>query len=347
MTDNAAILAALRGQSQDPMPFGVGGPAEPEVQAPGIIGKLTSGLLNVPKHLIDAAATAVPGLRREDVTDNPNAPEPNQPLYNAALHTAAQLAGLGAPAAEAGAAGIFGGRLAKTADLHALKEAESLHAEGVHPEEILSSTGWFRSPADQKWRFEIPDNNSRMLSHGLDYSKDGQFVRGPAEAMFQHPELYKAYPDLKTTPLFNTVVKNPSNGVGTGSYASWGPLEVNAPNLANARSVALHELQHGVQYKEGFAPGSNPNSLAGSIEKGLMLKPEIGAGYDYQAIRDQAQDLYHKTAGEVEARNVQRRMDFSAGDRADLPPWYTHDMPYQDQNAYDPVTNLVRALKNK
>ena len=43
--------------------------------------------------------------------------------------------------------------------------------------------------------------------------------------------------------------------------------------------------------------------------------------------RDQIDfDTYQRLAGEVEARNVQKRMDFSADERRQTPPWQTQDI---------------------
>jgi hypothetical protein len=50
--------------------------------------------------------------------------------------------------------GIFGGRMAKTADLNALARAERMAAENAPRESVWNETGWFQGP-DQKWRFEI------------------------------------------------------------------------------------------------------------------------------------------------------------------------------------------------
>ena len=52
---------------------------------------------------------------------------------------------------------MFGGCLAKTADLNALKKAERMQARGADQAAIWKKTGWFRG-VDDKWRFEIPDD---------------------------------------------------------------------------------------------------------------------------------------------------------------------------------------------
>jgi hypothetical protein len=44
-----------------------------------------------------------------------------------------------------------------------------------------------------------------------------------------------------------------------------------------------------------------------------------------------AHRLYERQAGEVEARNVQRRLDYSQSERADIAPWESQDVPYSNQ----------------
>jgi hypothetical protein len=118
----------------------------------------------------------------------------------------------------------------------------------------------------------------------------------------------------------------------TAGYESvYGPME-----------GALHELQHAVQAKEGFAAGTNPQA---AIEPGLP-------GFDiYQAakqnLRDQrvrltkgrledlqdktGREAYRRSAGETEARNVTERRDFSPEERNARAPWNTQDVPNDEQ----------------
>jgi hypothetical protein len=86
-----------------------------------------------------------------------------------------------------------------------------------------------------------------------------------------------------------------SAGKTTGSKAT--------PN----KSVTLHETQHAIQEREGFAEGGGLGSSA------------------------KAKDEYRRLAGEAEARNVQTRMDYSQEQRLDEPPWTTLDVPEADQ----------------
>jgi len=42
-------------------------------------------------------------------------------------------------------------------------------------------------------------------------------------------------------------------------------------------------------------------------------------------------NLYRRLAGEVEARNVETRMDWTPEQRRDTPPWHTEDVPRDQQ----------------
>jgi hypothetical protein len=84
-------------------------------------------------------------------------------------------------------------------------------------------------------------------------------VRGqPAKFVYEHPDLYKAYPELADVQVYQ-------GGRGTmGEQASMrgsGPdleMEITQKGLkADPKSSLLHEMQHGVQNLEGMAPGGN------------------------------------------------------------------------------------------
>lgn len=316
------------GQSPTPGPSSLSALEKPLKGLGGVLG----GIMNIPKDLIEASARDVYNLG-----DHTQPKESVGPAFEAA----SLLAGGGMPMAERGAAGIFGGRLAKTADLRALNEAEQMLAGGKMPDEIIRDTGWFRGPADHKWRFEIPDNKSVM---NFMPDREGDKAMSSALSLFRHPDLYKAYPQLGTAPM--SVTKDSSRPKGTGSFWSTNnAIDVNAPDWSTGRGVALHEMQHGVQGIEGFSPGANPNFYAMKMEENLRKDPNWAGAYDYDDLRNRANALYHLTAGEVEARNVANRMNMSPADRRKQLPWYTQDVPYSNQVAFDPVAETIRALR--
>src|SRR5271165_390793 len=105
--EKSSYLDALRGiDPAEAMPFGAG--ATPQGSPTALSGML-SGILSMPKHLMENSQFSVD-------TGNYDPKEPVQAV--------AMMAGMGAPAAEVGAAGIFGGKLAKTADLAKLEQAQ-------------------------------------------------------------------------------------------------------------------------------------------------------------------------------------------------------------------------------
>lgn len=154
--------------------------------------------------------------------------------------------------------GAFGGFFAKTADHNALKRAEDMLSSGADRADIIKETGWFKG-VDGKWRFEIDDS-------GATFKNAGDQTVSTLGDVLDHPELYKAYPDAKTTDL---AVMGLDSGV-RGQYMSGGRISGReAPSfgaiaLANdtasgpgGKSTLMHEIQHGIQNKEGFDFGSN------------------------------------------------------------------------------------------
>lgn len=290
------------------------------------------GIMNVPKDMLEASARDVSVLGDHNYDKETVGP---------ATEMAMNLAGGGMPMAEKGAAGIFGGRLAQTADLKALQEAERMRMHGMHPNDVWNDTGWYRSPMDSKWRFEIPDNKMALsrMSNG-----EGDSLRGQVRGMVSHPELIKAYPEIGSQGMW--VTRDSSRPTGSGMY---NPIhddlkgflkpysEVSAPNMQVGRSVGAHELQHAVQDIEGFAFGANPDAYARFIEQEGKA---AGRPFNYDDVSKQAYDNYHRTAGEVEARNVQKRLDYGPIERRAVPPWTTQDVPYTNQV-------LIEALKGK
>lgn len=82
--------------------------------------------------------------------------------------------------------------------------------------------------------------------------------------VLDHPELYKAYPELENLKLYN--LKDYKGGLGgniEGVHTDDGIFMKNA-NPTQFRSVLLHEVQHAIQKIENFGRGGNPG----------MFKPE-------------------------------------------------------------------------
>lgn len=126
---------------------------------------------------------------------------------------------------------------------------------------------------DKGERFEVSDRDARLYNkvQGRTF-KDGSMVKsgtyvGKLSEFFRHPEFFAQYPDAQNIQLNLTIMNNPKIEIkGQISEEEWSPItksyipadiELVAPNRAEARNGILHELQHWVQRREGFAKGGN------------------------------------------------------------------------------------------
>jgi hypothetical protein len=274
------------------------------------------------------------------------------------IERAADLAGLmiGGPAPVAskmaeGTLGSFAGVTSKTFDKGALEVAQAAEKEGLHPEEIWNKTGFFRG-ADNRWRYEIVDKDAKINEKGFDRKVEAdmsgeeiptisvkEFGTTVGEAL-DHPELFKAYPHLKNVGIYPLPEQLAERGV-IGQMAEGNMYLKNDLHPDFVRSVILHELSHEIQKKEGFARGgSAPEFEHPNLKKAKKLYEEaLAKGGDPEseslkkakAILDEEKDksatLYRRLMGEVEARNVQTRMDFDELMSMQIPPRLTEDTP--------------------
>lgn len=333
-----------------------------------------------PGYLIDSAERTL-GLGAE-VMEGKVAP--NDVMRN--LEFVGNVAGGGGAFAKTGAAGIFGGRLAATADHAALARAEQMAAKGAQDVaslplgqrttarqalagQIYRETGWFQGP-DGKWRFEIADNTA-----GYNPAVHGGQV--PLPDVLDHPELYAAYPQLKDMS-WQAMQASEAPGSWGDFDPSTGAIRVSdsvAGRTAAGKSVTLHEATHGIQGIEGFTGGTNLSraddfghatqvhedrvfdaTLAyQDAMRAYKLDPtpqnkrtamaasnELAKIGNVPSGRDLL-DAYRRQAGEVEARNVQDRVNMDADERRMIPPWETQDIPTAEQFVQTPQPGMVPA----
>lgn len=288
-----------------------------------------------------------------------------EPNSDEALHRTWDMLGMlgggGIPLAEKNALGIFGGRRAQGVDKNALVKASDLERKGANAEDIWKQTGWHRA-ADDEWKFEIPDYKAELT----DLVTTGIGKEHYLKDMLDHPELYKAYPEIGRIPL--TVSNNLPAGVSgfanmPGGKTPRGAITVGTEALledGKFRDTLLHEIQHQVQAREHFAQGGYVQNDLGKIRpfynellpkynetvkklrQGLMddLPPEKLEEYntwlknftDYKnALNKQAWRDYADLAGEVEARNVSKRSRYSLEELQKSLPRETEDVPREWQ----------------
>lgn len=206
----------------------------------------------------------------------------------------------------------------------AIELAENLESQGLSRDQIWRSTGEYlreRDPAligafrgvDGQWRIEISDANMEFVGKTR---KGGENFDKSMPDMLRHEDLYLAYPDLKSAraaweanpELYATAVEE---GRPTGLYISPSAspdgtemIAAGAPSRRELPVPIMHETQHAIQRREGFARGG---------------------------VRGSDPDIYARRAGEVEARNVENRLEMTDEERRQTPPWETEDVPAGEQ----------------
>jgi len=173
----------------------------------------------------------------------------------------------------------------------------------------------------------------------------GRDASVPLEAYMNHPQFQAAYPDsgvgvgLQSGPHYKGSHQAGSNVIRTGGGAIGG-ISTYAGD-PRRDSTALHELQHWIQEKEGFASGGNAHAIFGhsdpkirkavAAEHQRLLTPstwdewkanptwdgvpeaEVRAQYN-KAVSDSKKiqkDVYHpinKSAQETAAKNIYKRL---------------------------------------
>lgn len=304
---------------------------------------MAKGVLAMPQRALEASARSfgasggyIPG---------------NTELVDRAADISTMLMGSGAVrqfgrgGATAEEIGIFGGRGAKNAPLKKLGVARALEKAGKSADDIWRETGWGRG-ADGEWRFEVDDSGA-----AVEWSNN--LHPQPMSEVYKHPDLYKQYPEVGWIPAEQRWASQMPGG-STAAHLTDGHREaiVAASSMKPEfyRSVLPHETQHAVQIREGFAKGGMPNgtppekALIQQRKKAMTLSPEVfkqlnpnGSYKSYvaqvekEAKKYASDETYRRLAGEVEARNVQKRLDMSAGERRATPPWATEDVPRDQQ----------------
>ena len=260
---------------------------------------------------------------------------------------------------------MFAGEGAKTADHGALKVAKDMKAAGVPDEQIHAKTKWTFAFADGKPRFEIDDSAAKLRI----MPRANQMLKAQTVDDFMaHPELLSAHPDLAKTDIRLSRSESGSKGayLPEQNTIELAGLSDTAPySMANdVKSTTLHELQHAIQQREGFARGGSPEmfmrgyqnklkdlnsqvtdinqqmrAVSGTPQYDELMNARSGIVKQIQAIEgrdglgalEAANKDYRRLAGEAEARLTQSRMNMTPAERAASYPPSMFDVPVKDQ----------------
>ncbi|MBR1437868.1 MAG: hypothetical protein IJ587_04960 [Synergistaceae bacterium] len=164
-----------------------------------------------------------------------------------------------------------------------LKLARRMERLGLTPKKLWLATGWMKGK-EGKWRYELPDGkllnknlrelhklygwlldvqkkSNEMSSYTLSPSEKRQYNRienydSSLHTLFDAPELFEAYPDLRNIKVYFDDLGKDTSAV-YNSVSDNIILNHSIQSAQEIRKSIIHELQHAIQMREGFAAGSN------------------------------------------------------------------------------------------
>ena len=170
----------------------------------------------------------------------------------------------------------FAGEKAITANVGKLDQAKAMLEKGADEVEIWQKTGWFKDEIDDKWKFEINPRGGEL--------KPNPPRNTVLYNVLNDEKLYEAYPELQLYKVEVAGEYNPAAlkalGSADGGFIPSQKTFIINEKTTDFKSTLYHEIQHAIQEIEGFSPGANSKN-----------------------------GKYWLAGGEVEARNVQKRMN--------------------------------------
>lgn len=193
----------------------------------------------------------------------------------------------------------------KTYRMDNLKVAEKMERGKKDAKAIKLATGWERG-ADGKWRYEMPDakiKDMKDIGGGnivKRFDDDMLWNDGKLADVIDAPGLFEAYPQLKDVRIDTDAIMNdmPSNGVYN---AKTNTITIHADELKYMNSILNHEIQHAIQYIEGFGKGGSPE----------QMEKEFKAAQDEWKARAYAHELEEKAkemGGEYNQSEVEKAL---------------------------------------
>lgn len=369
-----AVVQGLLGNAPDQLGFSVLNPKYQEIKQVAEPAFYAGSLLQL------APATA-PAVNRIAKAIGPKLEQSLLPAFEAAYNRG----GLTREMVEAMGTNTASKMFVPATKDEAFKAAQLLKS-GKSENEVWKQIGVGKAP-DGEWRKEISDKTSKYDPESLadlralddfDYMKHAQPLGGTLE----HEQLYKMYPELSDMPVHFMPAERMKGA--SGAYSPKHDRMTLSDQLTpeRARSVALHEIQHAIQEREGFAVGGNQRDFAKIAYEanqridGLnnqmrdvvkqMDNPSISKN-DKEALRSQYEDLinermslvknaqidpmeaYGNLMGEAEARLTQRRMDLGPRQRRENFPFeytgkegYGLDVPLEGLIQMDADGTIIR-----
>ena len=227
------------------------------------------------------------------------------------------------------------------ADLDAANELEKTKYKDYSAEgkalRIRMATGWERD-ANGQWKYELDDSINRIKTEV--FKKNPELLTEKSASIllnlgdiYDAPELYKVFPYMKAVRVSFYSDPNAFRAVLTPEG-----IKVNLRYLEGVngekglKGVLAHEIQHVIQameYAESTGlQGADIEQLYNDMIDAMQAVGEKKYDYDITSLQE-GLDAYMKDAGEIEARNVARRILMNPDKRRNTTLASTEDVKRQ------------------
>lgn len=185
-----------------------------------------------------------------------------------------------------------------TSVLSDLQKARDMEAERKDPLTIKIATGWERG-IDRLWRYEAQEIEPKLGTYraGIDL---GSSYSNEKEArladVIQDGEILQAYPDMKETKVKFLRVNNSYYDQEADTIVL---SYLTRFNDKEAETDLVHEIQHAIQVREGFAVGANKD-IADLVLR--MKRAGVRTMKDLYAKREELKSDMNKLLGLISSR---------------------------------------------
>jgi hypothetical protein len=250
-----------------------------DVETLGSLAQMGYGVATIPQRALQGSAEDVQHLGEAGYQ-----PQAVGPATEGAMMT---TLGAGAIPSEANSLRTGIGLLAKGKHQGTFRDFVDLGGKETTAEQNYAKTGWYRGE-DTKPRYWISDEKSGLGPAVQQHTTGKANIPGglangvPLSEVWNHPELYEAYPWLKDIPVHRSS--------GNASYYDPGTISIHIMDgpPEKIEQALHHEAIHAIQHYEGFANGTNVQQF---YPRGYAnLKKELSA---------RKQDLHQKIENTV------------------------------------------------
>ena len=272
-----------------------------------------------------------------------------------------------------------------TQRLEGLQHAIYLSEIGKTPEEIRTLTGWEQN-TNGDWRYELDDSGVSIKDNAKFENKYDDFIQDNVKSIklvdfIGGTDLFKAYPGLKNANvvLYKKDSENKGMFFNNTIYINENQIKDGDKQARENQllSTLYHELTHYSQHIDGLISGTSEEAIRRQIihvlSESTARSGRYGSQNDYiqeavRALRETFQGkseeeylsmlkdplyldyastaLYIQQVGEVEARNVQKRLRMSPKVRLAKLLSSTQDIPSNKQNNFQFSTALSSEAYN-